>query len=81
MFGSSRWLCDGPFGYGPNSYGGIVMMILGLVAIIAIIWFVYKGGSFLNQSNKESALEVLQKRYVNGEISREEFEEKKSILK
>ncbi|VVB84909.1 Uncharacterised protein [uncultured archaeon] len=43
-----------------------ILLIIGLVLLIKYLW----GG-------QESALEVLKKRYARGEISKEEFEEKK----
>ena len=55
---------------------------LGLLIIIAAVYFIVK--NFVkqnnNSSNKESALDILKKRFANGEISKEEFEEKKRIL-
>ena len=61
---------------------GWFMMILWWVTIIAIVivavkWLSQQKG----QSQKEdSAIEVLKKRYACGEISKEEFAEKKKDL-
>ena len=75
------------FGYGFSifggyPFGGYIMMGIGLILIIALIYVLFrkKGQSFGN-GKVESPLELLQKRYVNGEISREEYQEKKETLK
>lgn len=62
--------------------GGWFMMILWWAIIIAIVVGVVKWLSQQKgQSQKEdSAIEVLKKRYARGEISKEEFEEKKKDL-
>lgn len=51
-----------------------ILLLVGIVFLI--IWAVQRiGGS--GQSSAESALDILKKRYARGEISKEEFEEKK----
>ena len=81
MFRSSDWFCRGFYANGILSYGGIFMMVLGLVLIIAVIWFIYKGGTLQKKGGGETPMDILQKRFINGEISREEFEEKKKVIK
>lgn len=57
--------------------------LLGAIVLIVIIWLVVKT---INQSNNtkrsdhNSALDILKERYARGEISKEEFEEKKRDL-
>ncbi len=65
-----------PFG------GGWFMMLIWWVIIVAVIavairWLSRQRGE---QSEEGSAIEILKKRYARGEISREEFEEKKRDL-
>jgi len=59
------------------------MWIIWVVVIIAII-LLAKGylspGEKESEPMGESALDVLKKRYARGEISKEEFEEKKKFL-
>ncbi|MDE3056790.1 MAG: SHOCT domain-containing protein [Bacteroidota bacterium] len=59
--------------------GGIVMMIFWWLIFIGAIVFVVKWASNQKSGSPEedSALEMLKKRYVRGEISKEEFENKK----
>ncbi|MFQ5721025.1 MAG: SHOCT domain-containing protein [Candidatus Aminicenantales bacterium] len=63
-------------------YGGFmiffwILIIMGLVFLIK--WIVDQGRS--DRANpKENALEILKKRYAKGEISKEEFEEKKKEI-
>lgn len=62
-----------------NMYG--FGWIFWLVIIALVVWFVI---SILSTKNKnthdESPLEILKKRFARGEITREEFEEKKKAL-
>lgn len=62
--------------------GGGWMMILWWVIIIGAIYLGVKllTGQQSPTSKEDSALEILKKRYAKGEISKEEFEEKKKGL-
>jgi len=64
-------------------WGGGFMMILwwGLI-LIALIFLVkwILGQQARTQGKDNSALEILKRRYAQGEISKEEFEEKKKDL-
>lgn len=57
--------------------GSIAMLVFLFIVIIGIFflirWIVGMSGS----ETGESALDILKKRYARGEISKEEFEEKK----
>ncbi len=50
-----------------------ILVIIGLALLIKYLWEGTKRG-------EESALEILKKKYARGEISKEEFEEKKKDL-
>jgi putative membrane protein len=67
----------GAMGYGMVILGLIfwILLLIGLVLLIKYLW--EHGGAKIEQ---ESALEVLRKRYARGEISKEEFEEKKKDI-
>lgn len=64
-------------GFGLGSFG----MILFWAVIIAVVVLIFKGT--VNFSHKdhdrkrESALDILKRRYAQGEISREDFESKR----
>jgi len=73
--------CMGGFG----GYGAWFGWIFWIVIIGVIIWAVIRltGTSRESGSNlpaKEDALDILKKRYAQGEISKEEFEERKKVL-
>ncbi|HKK43404.1 MAG TPA: SHOCT domain-containing protein [Bacteroidales bacterium] len=65
-------------------YGGMGWSwIIGLLILGVVIWLVIK---VINQNNTtvntgKSALDILKERYARGEISREEFEEKKQVIR
>lgn len=56
--------------------------VLIVAIIILAIWFLRQGKIEIpGRKNKEDALDILKKRYAQGEISKEEFEEKKMLIK
>ena len=74
-------MMDG-YGYGMMSGGmwivGLIFWILILIGLVLLIKYLWLGSGI--RGGPESALEVLKKRYARGEISKEEFEEKKKDL-
>lgn len=68
------------YGYGVVGYGmlifGFIFWLLILIGLVLLIKYLWEGGA----KKEESALELLKKRYARGEISKEEFEEKKKDL-
>lgn len=64
------------------SYGGIFMWVLFLILITVVIYLVIKATKTKGfvASTAESPLEILKKRYVKGEITRQEFEKMKKDL-
>lgn len=78
MFGH----CGNWFGYNVmNGWGGIGMMIFWVILIIAIIYLFSRNRTMVSTPYSNSnALNILQERYANGEISDEEFEIKKKAL-
>ncbi|NOY16943.1 MAG: SHOCT domain-containing protein [Gammaproteobacteria bacterium] len=73
MFGNS-----GGFGFG---FGGIFMWIFWILIIVAIV-ALFRGmsNSRSGTSSSEGPIEILRKRYANGEISDEEFEHRRKEL-
>ncbi len=72
-------MMDG-YGSGMMGYGILwllfwILVIIGLALLIRYLW---QGGGARRE--EESALEILKKKYARGEISKEEFEEKKKDL-
>jgi putative membrane protein len=72
-------MMDG-YGYGMGSgmwIFGLIFWILILVGLVLLIKYLWEGGG---ARKEESALEILKKKYARGEISKEEFEEKKKDM-
>ena len=55
-----------------------IFWIVGLFVLIGIFWFLYD--TSLRRPKKDNSLEILKKRFANGKISKEEYEELKKIL-
>jgi putative membrane protein len=68
------------YGWGMG-FGWIFMIAFWALIILGVIYLVklLAGGS-KDRKNHESALDILKKRYANGEISKEEFETKKKDI-
>jgi putative membrane protein len=83
-YGGWGWGMMGPrmmYGYGGGWYMGILMVIFWGLIIWGIIALVrYFGRSQQYIARNDSALETLKRRYAQGEINKDEYEEKKKGL-
>jgi len=69
------------YGYGMMWGIGIIGLIFWILIVIALVLLIkYLWERSGTRRMEESALELLKKRYASGEISKEEFEEKKKDL-
>lgn len=83
MYGFGR--CFGGFGTGFGLGGGIFMMLLSTLVVIAFVYFIFRSSKTQNynnsyQTNTNNALEILKMRYAKGEINDAEFAAKKEEL-
>lgn len=70
------------------SSGGMFMWLILLIAIGVVIYIAmqasrnrdFQGSSSAGPGTKESAMDILRKRYAGGQISKEEFEAMKKDL-
>lgn len=76
-FGS---FCNGLFVYGRYNPGGFIMMGIGVILIVALIYLVIRKGSSNNDGVKDTPLDLLQKRFVSGEIDESEYLKRKGVL-
>ncbi len=72
----------GQGGYAPwmGWLGPVFMLVFLALAVAGIVALVRYAAGRDRSAGTESALELLKKRYARGEISKEEFEEKRNIL-
>lgn len=80
MHGFWNGFCNGYPWMSRWSWGGGIMMLIGLLLVVLVIYLLFRKKESGTDHSADSALEMLKRRFVNGEISREEFEEKKRIL-
>jgi putative membrane protein len=76
----------GGYGYGGHWGWGIIMMVFWVAVIVGIVflvrWAVMSSrGPVQGTPREDEAMETLRKRFASGEIGKEEFEEKKKVLK
>lgn len=75
------------YGYG-YSYGWIIALVIGLIVVAIAVYAVVQLGRGRNGNDgrypprheKNEALEILNRRYANGDISDEEYERMKKRL-
>ena len=60
-----------------HMHGAWFIWWFGIVGLVLIILFVIRPGMTGTKTNRSSALDLLNERYAKGEISRDEFLEKK----
>lgn len=69
----------GCFNYFRHGFlGGGMIMFLALILILVVLYFIFK-----KQQNLHSVkpIDLLNTRYINGDITKEEYEEKLEVLK
>lgn len=69
------------YGWGMGGFGWLFMLVFWALVIIGVVYLVKMViGGTRSEEKTETALDILKKRYAKGEISKEEFEEKKKTL-
>ncbi len=74
----------GGYGYGhPFGWFGVILMSIFAIAVLvgAILLIRWAVVSSREPEREDAAMEILRRRFANGEISKEEFEEKSRILR
>jgi putative membrane protein len=66
------------WGMGFGWFFMVIFWVLVIIGVVYLIKLVLPG--IKNEGKTETALDILKKRYAKGEVSKEEFEEKKKDL-
>lgn len=82
MMGTMGWWGDGMAG-GFSPLWGLVLMLVWLVVLLGIGYLLYRGlvGGTRTATSSDPAVEELRLAYARGELSNEEFEERRSKLR
>ncbi|MDT8299340.1 MAG: SHOCT domain-containing protein [Spirochaetaceae bacterium] len=68
-----------------QGYGGVGMMIIGLLVLVAlgfaVYWAVAKSRTGTGSLSEKTPLDILKERYAKGEISRDEYQQSVDDLK
>ena len=76
-----HWGDFGGMGYGGFGFGWIFMVLFWALVILGIVYFIKQLFSINTSSGgKESAEDILKKKYAAGEITKNEFEEKMTVF-
>lgn len=67
-------------GMGWMLFGMVLWIFIVVCAVLVVLWLVGKSGKAMHAHKVDTALEILNKRYVQGEISREQYEEMKKDI-
>lgn len=71
----------GNYGWGMGmGFGWLFMIVFWMLVIAGIVFIVRLVAGGEKRNPEETALDILKKRYARGEISKEEFEEKKKAI-
>jgi putative membrane protein len=80
-------MMHGYFWNGMWSGGGIFMGIFWILIIVIVLYFVFRNNNPINnnqnhqkRNSTDEALRILNEKYVNGEISEEEYKNKKNNI-
>jgi putative membrane protein len=65
-----------------GGWAGIVWMVLFWAVILAVLYFIVRsvGGSEARAGRARDAMEILDERFARGEISEEEYMERRRVL-
>ncbi|MEG6565418.1 SHOCT domain-containing protein [Thermoanaerobacterium saccharolyticum] len=75
------WGLTNGWGYGGGIVFGLIWMIIQVAIVVGAIYFIVSLFQNKKGSNRSSnALEILKERYARGEISEEEYKERKRNL-
>lgn len=83
MYGYGH-MWGGGWGWHPGMVIGPIVMLLALVGIVALIVWLVRGlgdGAHRHGGSGRRALDILEERLARGEIGKEEFEEKRRLLR
>lgn len=78
------WWWHMGWGFGPMMFGGLMMLVFWgaiiLLIVLLVRWLALGDGS-PRQPPRPTALDILQERFARGEIDKQEYEERRRLLR
>ena len=76
---------DGGWGYGWGIFGMLFMLLFWVLVLVGVVllvrWLLLEArGGGQSRAERETAVEIVKRRYARGEINKEEFEAKRRDL-
>ncbi len=70
------------WGYGMGLLGALFMLVIWVLVIVGLVYLIRWLAHSVKRGEKreDTALDILKKRYAKGEISKEEFEDKRKDI-
>lgn len=68
-------------GYGFGWFGWLFMLSFWLLLILGVVWLVRSVSEPHDSSSQASARRILDERFASGEVSAEEYEERRRLLR
>ena len=68
--------------YNWHNWGSAMMWLIWIPVIVLGVWLIvrFTKTNGPSEQNQESPLEILKRRYANGEISTQEYEQRKKVI-
>ena len=69
------------WGYGFGWFGALFMLAFWTLVVVGIVWLVRSGADRADGAGFSNARRILDERFASGDLSEEEYEERRRVLR